>query len=146
MHSTTGPPGAPREREGRGDETSANAQQQLGDTTSFHQNTAYQATSAQSVNWWDIHQFVAPVLAQAGSWPMAGTPAWCALADDDPAKLAALYSIAENCALHIETAQQAEAQASQAISAAVDWSVIARQVRERQDWLAAHPWARRVTS
>jgi hypothetical protein len=37
-----------------------------------------QATESQQVSWWEVHEFVAPTLERVGSWPMAGTPAWCA--------------------------------------------------------------------
>jgi hypothetical protein len=59
-----------------------------------------------TVRWWDL--------------PIAGTQRWFDLPDSDPRKLAAVVSAAEYHALRMETAQQARAQASQAISGAAD--------------------------
>ncbi len=55
------------------------------------------------VSWWDVHEFVAPLLEHVGSYPMAGTPEWCALPDYDPAKTAALLDAARHWALRVET-------------------------------------------
>ena len=137
------PAGRKREPGAANDDTGSQQTVQGTRTTDITDCTAW-AVASRSVSWWEVHEFVTPRLARVGSWPMVGTPTSCSLPDDDPEKVAALYSIAEQCALHIETAQQAEAAASQAISAAEDWSAIARQVRERHEWLAANPWARRV--
>jgi len=43
---------------------------------------------SQQVSWWAVHEFVSAVLDQVNGWPMAGTPAWCSLAYDDPRKWA----------------------------------------------------------
>ena len=75
---------------------------------------------------------------------MAGTPAWCALADDDPAKLAALLDAAQHWALRVDICQQAQCEAGHAVSAAADWSEIARRYYVRECFEAEHPWARRV--
>lgn len=139
-----GSPG-PRRSEGRVPIPANAQQQQSHHTTSSHQDTAW-LTSAQSVSWWDVHEFVAPLLAQVGSWPIVGTPAWCNLADDHPAKIAALYSAAEHWALRVETCQQAECDASHDVSAAEDWGALGRRRREHREWLATHPWGRRMTS
>jgi Protein of unknown function (DUF2742) len=101
---------------------------------------------SQQVSWWDVHEHVAPLLDQVGSWPAVGTPAWCLLNDDDPVKVAALYDAAQHWALRVETCQQAECEASHDISAAGDWSAIAQHIRDEQDFYAAHPWMRRATS
>jgi hypothetical protein len=73
------------------------------------------------------------VLERIGSWPPAGTPAWCELPDTDPVKLAALLDAAQHFALRVETCQQAECEASHDISAAADWSRIAQQIRQRRN-------------
>lgn len=88
-----------------------------------------QMSTNQQVSFWSVHECVAPLLAAIGSWPLVGTPAWCALANDDPAKIAALFDAARHWALRVETCQQAHADASREISAAADWSVIAQQIR-----------------
>lgn len=81
--------------------------------------------TSQQVDWWSVHTAVAAILADADTWPMVGTPAWCALPDDDPRKLAALCDAAQHWALRVETCQQARAEASHEISASADWSTIA---------------------
>lgn len=89
-------------------------------------------TSSQ-VSWWDVHEYVEPVLESVENWPMAGTVAWCALDDADPRKLAAIYDAAQHWALRVETSQEAMCEASQAISAAVDWPRIATRLTESRD-------------
>lgn len=84
------------------------------------------------VSWWDVHQHVAPLLESAGSWPMVGTPEWCELSDDDPRKLAALLDAARHWALRVETAQEAECEASRAISAALPWKDMANRITARK--------------
>ncbi|HUH70030.1 MAG TPA: DUF2742 domain-containing protein [Mycobacterium sp.] len=83
------------------------------------------------VSWWDVHDFVAPVLARAGEWPIVGTPEWCAMPVDHPAKIAAVFDAARHWALRVETCQTALAEASRAVSAAEDWSGIANQISRR---------------
>jgi hypothetical protein len=77
-------------------------------------------------------------------FPMVGTPTWCALDDDHPVKLAAAVDAAQHYALRVDMAQEQLAAAAQAISAAEDWSAIARANRDRADFIAANPWAKRV--
>jgi hypothetical protein len=86
------------------------------------------AVNSQQVSWWSVHEHVAPMLEQVQSWPTIGTPTWCQLPDDDPAKLAALLDAAQHWALRVETCQQARADASREISAAADWSAIATEI------------------
>lgn len=90
---------------------------------------------SQEVSWWSTHLFIEALLAQAncGPLPMAGTPAWCALADDDPRKLLALAAAGEHHVLRVETAQEARAQASKAVASAVDWPRVARRMRHRSE-------------
>jgi hypothetical protein len=95
------------------------------------------------VSWWDVHEHVAPYLAAAGSWPTAGTPAWCALPNGDPAKLAALLDAARHWALRLECCQAAECQASHAISAAEDWAAIGNAIRRHTEFYAEKPYLRR---
>jgi Protein of unknown function (DUF2742) len=97
----------------------------------------------QQVSWAEVHLFVVPLLTQVGSWPMAGSVAWCALADDDPRKWAALLDAAQHWALRVETCQVAECQASSAISAGADWSAISRHLRGEYEFYASKPWLRR---
>lgn len=92
-------------------------------------------TASRAVSWWSVHEHVAPVLDAAGSWPMAGTPAWRQLDDADPRKWAAICDAARHWALRVETCQEAMAQASRDVSAA------ARLARHRP---RDRPTARRV--
>jgi Protein of unknown function (DUF2742) len=95
--------------------------------------TGRQVLVSQQVDWWSVHDFVAAVLNQVNNWPLLGTPSWCSLANDDPAKWAALLDAAQHHALRIETAQQALREASHDISAAADWSGLAREIRSRNE-------------
>jgi hypothetical protein len=74
---------------------------------------------------------------------MAGTPSWAALADGDPRKLLALAVAGEHHILRMETAQAAQADAATAISQTADWAKVASEIRQRSEFRAAHPWARR---
>jgi hypothetical protein len=89
--------------------------------------------ASQQVSWWDTHEFITALVAQANHLPPAGTPAWCALDDTDPAKLLALAAAGEHFVLRLETAQEALAQASRDVAAAVDCQAIANGV-QRQQW------------
>ncbi len=87
-------------------------------------------TASRSVSWWPVHVFIAAAVAQAEHLPDAGTPAWCALADDDPAKLLALAAEGEHVILFREMAQEAKAEASKAVAAAADWPKVARELQQ----------------
>jgi hypothetical protein len=102
------------------------------------------ATSSQQVAWWEVHEHVVRLIA-VEDWPLLGTPQWCALADYDPAKMAALLDAGQKWALRLETEQQARADASREVACAVDWPVIAQEIRDRAEFYAARPWLRRVT-
>jgi Protein of unknown function (DUF2742) len=92
---------------------------------------------SRQVDWWSVHEYVDARLADVASWPMAGTPEWCALDDTDPAKTAALLDAAQHWALRMETCQQARCEASKAIAAAADWKAIAWE-KFRLDSAIAH--------
>jgi hypothetical protein len=98
-------------------------------THGYRESAITNATASAAVSWWAVHEHVTPFLETSGSWPMAGTPAWCSLPDEDPRKLAALLDAARHWVLRVETGQEAAAQASQAISAAADWSAVADRIR-----------------
>jgi len=87
---------------------------------------------SRAVAWWPVHEFVAALLAQADTVPpVAGTPAWLALADNDPAKLLAVAAAGEHHILRMEIAQEAAADASKTVAAAADWPAVAREIRQR---------------
>lgn len=102
------------------------------------------STASAAVSWWTVHEHVSPLLDAVGSWPMAGTPEWVALPDDDPAKIAALFDAARHWALRVDTSQEAWCQASRAVSAAADWAAIGREIRSRNDFYRSRPWLKRV--
>jgi|SRR5277367_5405212 len=108
-------------------------------------NTAYRAAS-RAVSWWSVTEFVEPWLERAGGWPIAGTPDWCALGDDDSAKLAAVLDYARHWALRVETEQEAHAEASRDVSAAADWPAIAVEAKDLREFHAARPWLKRKAS
>ncbi|MBP2455191.1 DUF2742 domain-containing protein [Mycolicibacterium lutetiense] len=87
--------------------------------------------ASQQVSWWPVHEFITAAVAQAnyGPLPIAGTPAWCELADGDPRKLLALAVAGDHHVLRVETAQAAMADASREISAAADWTAMAQRIR-----------------
>jgi len=115
-------------------------------TNRQHEAGGVYCTASQQVNWLPVHEWVAPKLAQAGSWPMAGSPAWCLLDDRDPAKWAALLDAAQHHALRVEMAQVAACEAARDVSAAVDWSTVAGEIRSRTEFYNSRPWLRRVAS
>lgn len=87
-------------------------------------------TSSREVSCIVVYRYVAATLIDVADWPDCGTPAWTALDDADPRKLASLYHAALNWALTQDILQGAEREASQAISLAADWKSIASQKRQ----------------
>jgi len=77
---------------------------------------------------------------------MAGTPEWCALDDNDPVKTAALLDAARHWALRVDTCQEAACEASRDISAAADWSTVARKNLVRNAFYAHRPWLKRMSA
>ena len=102
------------------------------DGSAVGRQTGARRAASQQVSWWSVHEYVQPMLDVACEWPMVGSPAWCQLADDDPAKLAALCDAAQHWALRVETCQQASAEASRDIAAAADWKAIASEIQQRR--------------
>lgn len=101
---------------------------------------------SQQVDWWSVHELVTPVLELAGSWPLAGTPAWCALPPGDHIRLAALYDAAQHWALRMETCQLARREAGRDIADAADWPAIARDTKAQADLYIAQPWLKRASA
>lgn len=96
-----------------------------------HPPPADALTASRQVDWWSVHEFVEPLLAQVGCWPMAGSVIWRQLDSTDPAKWAALLDAARHHSLRVDTAQAALAEASHDVAAAADWPHIARTIRRR---------------
>jgi hypothetical protein len=90
--------------------------------------------ASQQVSWFDTFTFAANIAAQHGlslsldhaSLPLAGTPQWCGMADDDARKLMALILGGVREALYYDARQASMAEASREISQAADWSRISR--------------------
>jgi hypothetical protein len=101
------------------------------------------ALASQQVSWLAVHDFAVPRLRKVEDWPMIGSPAWRALDDRDPVKWASVLDAAQHWALRVETGQQAECEASRAISASEDWLKVARIAKRRADFCSARPWLRR---
>lgn len=95
--------------------------------------------ASRQVNWFETFAFASRFAAQHGipldhrALPIAGTLQWCGLPDDDARKLLALVLGGVREALTNNIHQDAIAQAGKAISAAEDWSRVAKQVRRRRE-------------
>ncbi|MCX2934041.1 DUF2742 domain-containing protein [Mycobacterium sp. CVI_P3] len=102
------------------------------------------AIDSQQASWWSVHEFITELVAQYNDLPVAGTPLWCAMPDRDPRKLIALAAAGEHHVLRMETAQEARAEASRAVSSADDWPKIARDLHSRSAFRSTRPWMRRL--
>ncbi|WP_406817395.1 DUF2742 domain-containing protein [Mycobacterium sp. M23085] len=136
---------SPGPRDGEGPEQGpAPAQHQ----SSIHDNDNYPIAANRQIAWLAVHDYINRQRRRLGaldlSGPPLGTPAWLRLSENDPAKLAAVLNAAEAAAYGISASQTAEADASRAIAAAADWPAIAKANRDRAEFIAAHPWAKRV--
>lgn len=81
------------------------------------------------VCWTAVLAFVERCGINPAATLTAGTPAWCALDDQHPDKLAAVLAAGVHHALRLDLNQQAAADASKAIAAAEDWPAVARCIR-----------------
>lgn len=88
-------------------------------------------TGSRQVSWAEVNRFLAEVIkaANCGPLPLAGTPAWCALADDDTTKLLALADAGQHAVLQWDITQEAAAEAAEAIAAGKDWPHVTRCIR-----------------
>ncbi len=112
--------------------------------TNTHPNlSGSSVVGARSVSWWSVHEYVQQYIDRVGPFPMAGTPAWCALSDDDPIKKAGILDAAQHWALHVEINQKQRAEASKAVAESADWPTVASMMRNRSEFYAARPWLRR---
>ncbi|WP_082983043.1 DUF2742 domain-containing protein [Mycobacterium sp. 1423905.2] len=106
--------------------------------------------TVEQVAWHPVHQYLNRLRRRTGamdtSAPALGTPAWCALHDDHPDKLAGVLNAAEGLAYGICWEQAAMAEAAKAVAAAADWARVATRYRERADFAAAHPWTKRAVT
>ncbi|MDH3026414.1 DUF2742 domain-containing protein [Gordonia alkanivorans] len=88
-----------------------------------------------------VRTYVQRLVGTAGGpSPAAGSPEWCALPDDDGAKLLAVLTAGTRAILEDELAALADRRHAQKAAAlevaqAADWSAVARRVRDRdQAW------------
>ena len=102
--------------------------------------------SSQQVRWFDFHLWCARWLDTVDHFPLAGTTAWFALPDDDPKKKTAVLFAASCHVQRMEAAQEAECEASHAVSAGAPWGQIAQRVQSRREFESEHPWAKRRVS
>jgi hypothetical protein len=93
-----------------------------------------------------VYQYVAHWLICVPDWPAAGTPAWVALPDNDHRKIAALMHAALNWVISQDLAQDAEYEASQAISVCEDWRAVANTLRRRSKAIADGAYIPRKTA
>lgn len=84
---------------------------------------------SQQVSWVTVLEFVQRLGVDPTTVMLAGTPAWSQLPDDHPDKLGAVLAAGVHHALRIDAVQTEMADASREISAAADWSAIAKQIR-----------------
>jgi Protein of unknown function (DUF2742) len=91
------------------------------------------ATESQQVTWESVHALILPILNQVNDWPTLGTPAWCSLAHHDPRKWAALLDGGQHHALRLELNQRARADASRAMSGALDWKAVSQEIQCRRE-------------
>lgn len=95
--------------------------------------------ASREVNWYETFAFASRVAAQHGlcldhrQLPVAGTLQWCGMADDDARKLLSLVFGGVREALANDARQDAITQAGEAISAAENWTEVARQVQRRRE-------------
>lgn len=113
---------------------------------------ATDAVGSRQVDWWSTYEFALKHAAGVGvdlsteRLPVPGTWAWIDLPDGDARKQAALMLLGAQHALTLETRQQAECEASRVISAAADWSTIARQKLRHANAIASGAYIERMTS
>ncbi|TPW98122.1 DUF2742 domain-containing protein [Mycolicibacterium fortuitum] len=86
--------------------------------------------ASRQVSWFETFKFAERLASShdvgLNHLPLPGTPQWCQMDDTDARKLLALVLGGVREALANEIHQDAMAEASQAISAAADWTAIAR--------------------
>jgi hypothetical protein len=99
--------------------------------------------ASRSVRWFDFHLWVQARLDAAGDYPMAGTQAWFDLDYGDRRKWAAALDAASHHIVRVQTCQEAECEASHAVSAAEDWGRVAQLNKDLEEFRRDHPWAAR---
>lgn len=103
------------------------------------------------VSWEPVHAYVGRLLAGRHTTITAGTPEWIALPDDDPAKLLAVLTAASRWCLETELDQidQRRINAKHAaieVATALDWTRVAKRIRDRDAYYRDNPDLRRKAS
>ncbi|MCF3939070.1 DUF2742 domain-containing protein [Gordonia tangerina] len=100
----------------------------------------------------EVRNYVQRLVGEhGGPAPIAGSPTWCALSDDNPAKLLAVLHcgtrwVLEEAMASIDERRLAEKAAAVEVSQAADWARVGSEIRRRDEWLRTHPWAKREVS
>jgi hypothetical protein len=88
---------------------------------------------SRQIDYLPVYELVADLLGDPGLIP--GTPAWCALDADDPAKWQALLWPAVWWCVAEDARQMAMADASREIACAADWSALSRNMLQRSNYI-----------
>lgn len=108
-----------------------------------------------------VRAWAAPILDTHSGTPTLGSSAWCELDDDDPLRVVAAvragvawvvetWSLPERLAADLRAADlDVVARVRSAgldVADGTEWSEQSAQIRRRADWIATHPWTKRVTA
>lgn len=85
--------------------------------------------TSNQVTWTTVLAFVERRGIDPATVLTAGTPAWQALDDHHPDKLAAVLAAGVHHALRLDLNQEVVADASKAVAGAEDWSAVAQCIR-----------------
>lgn len=105
----------------------------------------------QPITWGPVRDFVYRVLGGRTTTIVAGTPEWIALPDDDPDKLLAVLTAGSRWCLETELDQidQRRINAKHAaieVATALDWTRVAKRIRDRDQFYRDNPDLRRKVS
>lgn len=99
----------------------------------------------------EVRSYVQRIVGtHGGPAPVAGSPAWCGLADGDRAKLLAVLhagtlAVLEDSLAALAERRQASKEAAVEVSQATDWTAVARRVRDRDQALKSGAYVERVS-
>lgn len=100
------------------------------------------------ITWEPVRAFVGRLLAGRHTTIVAGTPEWCELPEDDPAKMLAILTAGSRWCLETELDQIdqrriAAKHAAIEVATALDWTRVAKRIRDRDAFYKANPDLRR---
>jgi hypothetical protein len=108
---------------------------------------------SRQVSWFETLLYKERVLGWVDERPIAGTPSWCALADDDARKMTALVDAGVLWCLNTDTEQEHLAEAAKSVCQSVKeldtpttWSAIAKEAHDLEAFYANRPWMKRVVA